>query len=70
MSMFPQDLSGHQLTFLLEVPECHYANTLKRAFDVRAPKEWNSLPKDIRMKETVGSFKSALKTYLFKTAFY
>ena len=39
------------------------------AFQSAAPKLWNSLPVEIRNIQTLTSFKQALKTYLFKTAF-
>ena len=35
-----------------------------------APKLWNNLPRDIRESSSVNSFKSKLKTFLFKKAFY
>ena len=38
----------------------------ERAFSVAGPKLWNILPLCIRQSQTVNSFKSALKTYLFK----
>ena len=34
-----------------------------RSFQVRGLKLWNSIPLDVRKKETIGSFKSALKKY-------
>ena len=40
-----------------------------RAFQSAAPKLWNSLPAEIRNIQTLTSFKRALKTYFFKTAF-
>lgn len=40
-----------------------------RAFSVAAPRLWNALPCDIRNCKTTLSFKSALKTFLFKEAF-
>ena len=40
-----------------------------RAFQNCAPLLWNTLPLSIRSHETVDSFKSAIKTYLFKVAF-
>ena len=54
---------------LLCVPNTHYTDTSKRAFGVRAPQEWNKLPSVIRSKNSVASFKTALKTHLFKVAF-
>jgi len=35
-----------------------------RAFAVVGPKAWNQLPAHLRTLETVGPFKTALKTYL------
>ena len=40
-----------------------------RAFSVAGPTLWNALPKDIRLCKSVDSFKSNLKTHLFKKAF-
>jgi len=54
---------------MLGVPSAHYVATEKRAFGIRAPYEWNKLPYAIRTKNSVDSFKVALKTYLFKCAF-
>jgi hypothetical protein len=53
---------------MLIVPKCHYADTERRAFGICAPILWNELPKHIRNMETLGTFKSALKTHLFRTA--
>ena len=44
-------------------------NYRQRAFAVVAPKLWNVLPKDLRRCDSINSFKSQLKTYLFKSAF-
>ena len=41
-----------------------------RAFICAAPKLWNALPIEIRSASSVGCFKSKLKAYLFKKAFY
>ena len=40
-----------------------------RAFSVCAPKLWNKLPSSIRNIQNLNSFKTALKSYLFKEAF-
>jgi len=37
-----------------------------RSFAVARPKAWNQLPADIRAIDSVNSFKSALKTFLFR----
>jgi len=50
---------------LLDVPRTRvkYGD---RAFSVLGPRLWNDLPSDIRMCSTTSSFKSSLKTHLFK----
>ena len=50
---------------LLHVPVTKYHTCGDRAFYKAAPKLWNSLPFEIKHKETLTQFKSALKTYLF-----
>ena len=40
-----------------------------RAFVSAAPSLWNSLPVSVRKIETLTSFKTELKTFLFKTAY-
>ena len=35
-----------------------------------APQLWNALPRELRMCDSAGSFKKALKTFLFKKAFF
>ena len=40
-----------------------------RAFSVAAPSSWNALPLDIRNCKNITTFKSALKTHLFKKYF-
>ena len=40
-----------------------------RAFSVAAPKLWNSLPCDLKNYQTLESFKTALKTYIFKNTY-
>ena len=41
----------------------------KRAFSVIGPRLWNSLPPDIRNSNSLPTFRSRLKTHLFKIAF-
>ena len=41
----------------------------ERAFCVCGPKLWNSLPLSVRGSKTIASFKTVLKTYLFKLAY-
>ena len=42
----------------------------KRAFFHAAPELWNALPPFIRSSQSIQQFKSELKTWLFKQAFY
>ena len=41
----------------------------KRAFSVVGPRLWNSLPPDIRSSSSLLTFRSKLKTHLFRIAF-
>ena len=45
------------------------SNYGERSFQKVGPKIWNNLPLEIKSCASVESFKSALKTYLFKLAF-
>ena len=54
---------------LSTVPKSKYVETSKHAFGIRAPMEWNNLPFEIRNKESVNSFNSALKTYLCRLVY-
>ena len=56
---------------LLSPPVVKTLSTLgNRAFAVAAPKLWNQLPSELRRITFIDHFKQALKTYLFKQAFY
>ena len=55
--------------FLLKVPTSNLKTYGDRAFSVCAPKLWNSLPLNVKLSSGIASFKSNLKTYLFKQAF-
>lgn len=54
---------------LLKVPYTSSAIIQTRAFSVAGPRLWNELPYEIRTVQSVTSFKSKLKTYLFKEHF-
>ena len=54
---------------LLATPTARLVTKGDRAFSVRAPQLWNSLPEDLRLADTVHSFKSRLKTYFYRKAF-
>ena len=40
-----------------------------RQFSVAAPRLWNSLPQAVRVQDSISSFRSQLKTYLFRLAY-
>ena len=54
---------------LLVQPRCHLKTYGERAFSLIAPKLWNALPLRIKRCKSVESFKSTLKTCLFKNYF-
>ncbi len=54
---------------LLDVPRARLKNKGDRAFSVVAPHLWNSLPVHIRTAQSVGIFKTFLKTHLYSWAF-
>ena len=41
----------------------------QRLFSFTGPTQWNSLPYDVRHSASTSSFKQALKTHLFKSAY-
>ena len=56
---------------LLNHPKGKMLTTLgARSFSAAAPKLWNELPVELRQATSLNSFKSRLKTYLFKKYFY
>ena len=54
---------------LLVIPRINAKTFTSRSFSVYAPTLWNALPSNIRSCTTLISFKSALKTHLFKQAY-
>lgn len=54
---------------LLSVPFTRSSYVKERSFAFAAPKLWNSLPLEIRNCNSMNSFKSNLKTFLFKEHF-
>ena len=55
---------------LLDHPKGKMLSTLgARSFSAAAPKLWNGLPVELRQATSLDSFKSKLKTYLFKKYF-
>ena len=56
---------------LLDHPKGKMLPTLgARLFSAAAPKLWNGLPEELCQATSLDSFKSRLKTYLFKKYFY
>ena len=55
---------------LLIIPTCNHKTYSKRAFSYIAPVLWNSLPEDRRSCKSLTTFKSKLKTFLFKRFFF
>ena len=55
---------------LLEQPTHKLKLTRLRAFSVCAPYLWNSLPFEIKSSASVSIFKTKLKTYLFRQAYF
>ncbi|XP_074496841.1 uncharacterized protein LOC141770891 [Sebastes fasciatus] len=54
---------------LLEVPRVSKSRMGARAFSYQAPLLWNQLPVPVREADTVSTFKSRLKTFLFDNAY-
>ena len=54
---------------ILKIPHIKTKSFGQRSFSYAGPKQWNSLPFSLRHIESTSSFKSALKTYLFKKAY-
>ena len=50
----------------LAVPTTRLKTFGDRCFEAAAPKEWNKLPMYIKLSPSITSFKSNVKTYLFK----
>ena len=55
---------------ILRVPFTRKSTFADRSFSVAGPRMWNSLPAEIRLIEQFKPFKTAIKTLLFKRAFY
>ena len=59
--------SGDKL--LLSVPRSKTKSYGDRCFSFRAPKTWNDLPLEIRSSQSIDTFKSSVKTHLFRKAY-
>ena len=53
---------------LLKLPKSKLKSGGDRCFSVAAPRIWNSLPRELKSRN-LSSFKSGLKTFLFKKAY-
>ena len=51
---------------LLHEPKQDQQNYKNRRFEVCGPRVWNSLPRTLREIQSLGSFKTKLKTYFFE----
>ena len=51
------------------IPTVRTHSFCERSFSYAAPAVWNTLPYDIRSSNTMSSFKSLLKTYLFQQSY-
>ncbi|XP_078147037.1 uncharacterized protein LOC144542992 [Centroberyx gerrardi] len=56
-------------SLLLRAPSTKLRTMGDRAFCSAAPRLWNSLPNHLRAAQTLDSFKTGLKTFLFRKAF-
>jgi hypothetical protein len=54
---------------LLHQPKFNLKTFGARAFSVSAPMLWNSMPVELKQKDSINSFKKGLKTWLFIEAF-
>ena len=54
---------------LLVVPKTRLKTRGHRAFAAAGPRLWNTLPLPVRSAQTLGAFKSSLKTHFFSLAF-
>ena len=55
---------------LLEIPRISTNSYGKRSFYFAAPHLWNDLPLPLRTCQKIDTFKTLLKTHLFRKAFY
>ena len=56
---------------LLAHPNCKSLSTLgDRSFYIAAPTLWNSLPCEVRNSSSLSSFKTSIKTILYRRAFF
>ena len=57
-------------TSILCIPTVRTHSLGQRSFSYAAPTVWNTLPYEIRSSNTISSFRSSLKTYLFQQSYW
>ena len=62
--------SGSTTAIHLITPTTKCKTFANRSFSVAAPTLWNSLPVNLRLSDSLTSFKKNLKTHLFRQAYY
>ncbi len=65
----PRSSRSSNVKFVLKVPRTKRKTLGTRSFSFYAPDLWNSLPMEIRSIDDVDTFKSMVKTHLFKKAY-
>ena len=63
-----QGLWSQKLSHLLVIPCIKHKTFAARSFSITTPVLWNALPDELRQIDNLFSFKSQLKTHLFKIA--
>ena len=62
-------LRSSEEIILLQPSEKSLTRHGDRAFQFAAPRLWNRLPRDLKLLNSIGTFKTQLKTYLFIIAY-
>ena len=62
-------LRSSEEIILLQPSEKSLTRHGDRAFQFAAPRLWNRLPRDLKLLNSIGTFKTQLKTYLFRIAY-
>ena len=65
-----QDLCSSSDTLILRLSSVHAQLLGQRSFSYAAPSVWNSLPSKVRSSNIFTSFKSTLKSHLFKLSYW
>ena len=62
-------LRSSEEIILVQPPEKSLTRLGDTAFQFAAPRLWNRLPKDLRLLNSISTFKKQLKTYFFSVAY-